>query len=154
MLYYFLTYLINIFRIGRMELWIVSSYFSETGKLLVGICNFYTFYLIIETFSIRYLSWRLAFAIVLAELDCAERTKNHFGIKTFINPSLPLGTVVNALNGVELLRFGYSGLCCWTSPRACSPPHPIRCLCLPDAPRPPQLALLDLIKPFRKFHMN
>ena len=36
-----------------MELWIVSSYFSETGKLLVGICNFYTFYLIIETFSIR-----------------------------------------------------------------------------------------------------
>ena len=36
-----------------MELWIVSSYFSETGKLLVGICNFYTFYLIIEPFSIR-----------------------------------------------------------------------------------------------------
>ena len=32
MLYYFLTYLINIFRIGRIELWIVSLYFSEIGK--------------------------------------------------------------------------------------------------------------------------
>ena len=31
----------------------MSLYFSEIGKLQVGICYFYTFFLIIETFSIR-----------------------------------------------------------------------------------------------------
>jgi len=83
-------------------------------------------------------SWRLAFAIVLAELDCAERTKNHFGIKTFINPSLPLGTVVNALNGVELLRFAsIAPLTCVLELLLGLVASLIRsAVCLPAAPRP------------------